>query len=82
MTDKQIIEQIRDYLDEELVPETEIDLMSDDTGDIIRGRKELAIALIDKINEMSKIAFKRDKKACSYCSYIQTWDEMKGLRNE
>jgi|TARA_E500000318_G_scaffold88489_2_gene85740 hypothetical protein len=82
MTDKQIIEQIRDYLDKELVPETEIDLMSDDTGDIIRGRKELAISLIDKINEMNKTAFKRGKKACSYCSYIQTWDEMKGLRNE
>lgn len=82
MTDKQIIEQIRDYLDKELVPETEIELMSDDTGDIIRGRKELAIALIDKINEMNKTAFKRSKKACIYCSYIQTWDEMKGLRNE
>jgi len=79
MTDKQIIEQIRDYLDKELVPETEIDLITDGTADIIRGRKELAITLIDRINTMTKTAFKRDKKACSYCSYIQTWDEMKGL---
>jgi len=80
MTNKEILNTIRDFLDEELVSETEIDLITDGTADIIRGRKELAISLIDKINEMSKTAFKRGKKACSYCSYIQTWDEMKGLR--
>ena len=79
MTNKEILNTIRDYLDKELVPETEIELMTDDTGDIIRGRKELAISLIDRINTMTKTAFKRGKKACSCCSYIQTWDEMKGL---
>ena len=43
MTNKEILNTIRDFLDEELVSETEIDLITDGTEDIIRGRKELAI---------------------------------------
>ena len=35
MTNKEILNTIRDFLDEELVSETEIDLITDGTEDII-----------------------------------------------
>jgi|TARA_R110000737_G_C14298106_1_gene435413 hypothetical protein len=50
MDEKLIIKSIRDWLDDELVSDAEIDCISDGTGDIVRGRKELAVALIDRLN--------------------------------
>ena len=59
MDAKEIIKGIRVFLDDELVSDTEIDCITDGTADIVRGRKELAISLIDRINIMESDAFKR-----------------------
>jgi len=59
MDAKEIIKGIRVFLDDELVSDTEIDCITDGTADIVRGRKELAISLIDRINIMESNAFKR-----------------------
>jgi len=59
MDAKEIIKGIRAFLDDELVSDTEIDCITDGTADIVRGRKELAISLIDRINIMESNAFKR-----------------------
>lgn len=50
MDEKLIIQQMKDWLDNELVSDAEIDCITDETQDIVRGRKELAISLIDKLN--------------------------------
>jgi len=50
MDEKLIIQQMKDWLDDELVSDAEIDCITDETKDIVRGRKELAISLIDKLN--------------------------------
>jgi len=50
MDEKLIIQQMKDWLDDELVSDAEIDCITDETQDIVRGRKELAISLIDKLN--------------------------------
>jgi len=59
MDAKEIIKGIRVFLDDELVSDTEIDCITDGTADIVRGRKELAISLIDRINIMESDEFKR-----------------------
>jgi len=59
MDAKEIIKGIRAFLDDELVSDTEIDCITDGTADIVRGRKELAISLIDRINIMESDEFKR-----------------------
>jgi len=51
MNEKLIIQQMKDWLDDELVSDADIDCITDETKDIVRGRKELAISLIEKLNK-------------------------------
>ena len=50
MNEKLIIQQMKDWLDDELVSDADIDCITDETKDIVRGRKELAISLIERLN--------------------------------
>ena len=48
--DKKIIQAIKEWLTDNIVTDDEISDISDGTHDIVYGRKELAVSLLEKIN--------------------------------
>ena len=48
--DKKIIQAIKEWLTDNIVTDDEISEISDGTHDIVYGRKELAVSLLEKIH--------------------------------
>ena len=50
MNNKKIIQAIKEWLSDNIVTDDEISSISDETHDIVYGRKELAVSLLEKIH--------------------------------